>query len=517
MAVGLPTSDQLAGVAERYRLGLTAADVEEFAPFVAGLLTSWDAVEQLYARTAPTPRSDRAWSWPSDEENPLGAWYVRTKITERRGGPLAGRTVAIKDNTMVAGLPMMNGSRTVEGFVPTRDATIVSRLLAAGATITGKAVCEDLCFSGGSHTSASGPVRNPWDLSRSAGGSSSGSAALVAAGEVDLATGGDQGGSVRIPSAYSGTVGHKPTHGLVPYTGGFPIEQTIDHLGPITRTVSDAALVLGVIAGRDGLDPRQPADLVTQDYLAALDQGARGLRVGVVTEGFGIPEVSDPKVDDAVRAAVDVLREAGLVAEDVSVPWHSDAMHVWNVIATEGATAQMVDANAYGMNWQGLYDPELIAFYGRQWRERGEQFSETVKLVLLSGRHAIDTEFGRHYAMARNLAPELRAGYDAALETYDVLVMPTLPLTATEIPPPGASRADYLARALEMIGNTAPFDVTGHPATSVPTALVDGRPAGLMIIGRHFDDATCLRVAHTFERAVGGFPSPAQQTVGSRG
>ncbi|MDQ3454428.1 MAG: amidase [Actinomycetota bacterium] len=517
MAVGLPTSDQLAGVAERYRLGLTAADVEEFAPFVAGLLTSWDAVEQLYARTAPTPRSDRAWSWPSDEENPLGAWYVRTKITERRGGPLAGRTVAIKDNTMVAGLPMMNGSRTVEGFVPTRDATIVSRLLAAGATITGKAVCEDLCFSGGSHTSASGPVRNPWDLSRSAGGSSSGSAALVAAGEVDLATGGDQGGSVRIPSAYSGTVGHKPTHGLVPYTGGFPIEQTIDHLGPITRTVSDAALVLGVIAGRDGLDPRQPADLVTQDYLAALDQGARGLRVGVVTEGFGIPEVSDPKVDDAVRAAVDVLREAGLVAEDVSVPWHSDAMHVWNVIATEGATAQMVDANAYGMNWQGLYDPELIAFYGRQWRERGEQFSETVKLVLLSGRHAIDTEFGRHYAMARNLAPELRAGYDAALGSYDVLVMPTLPLTATEIPPPEASRADYLARALEMIGNTAPFDVTGHPATSVPTALVDGLPAGLMIIGRHFDDATCLRVARTFEQAVGGFPAPAQQTVGSRG
>ncbi|HEU5156079.1 MAG TPA: amidase [Streptosporangiaceae bacterium] len=506
--VQIPSTDQLAGIAEHYGLGLSAKDVDEFAEHVSGLLSSWDAVERIYARSAPGPRADRTWHRPDDADNPLGAWYVRTDIRESDEGPLAGRTVAIKDNTMVAGVPMMNGSRTLEGFVPTRDATVVSRLLAAGATIAGKAVCEDLCFSGGSHTSRTGPVRNPWDLDRSAGGSSSGSAALVAAGEVDLATGGDQGGSVRIPSAFSGTVGHKPTHGLVPYTGAFPIEQTIDHIGPITRTVADAALMLEVMAGRDGLDPRQPADLTAGGYQAALGQGARGLRIGVVGEGFGIPELSVPGVDDAVRAAVDVLRSAGLAAEDVSVPWHTDAMHIWNVIATEGAAAQMVDANAYGMNWQGGYDPELIVFYGRQWRERSPEFSETVKLVLLAARHTIDTEYGRHYAMARNLAGELRKGYDDALATYDVLIMPTLPMTATEIPGADATRAELLGRSLEMIANTAPFDVTGHPATSVPCGLVDGLPAGMMIIGRHFDDATCLRVAHTFEQAVGGFPTP---------
>ena len=129
-----------------------------------------------------------------------------------------------------------------------------------------------------------------------------------------------------------------------------------------------------------------------------------------MTQGFGIPDTSQPGVDDAVRAAVDTLRGAGLTAEDVSIPWHADAMHVWNVIATEGATAQMVDANAYGMNWQGLYDPELIAYYGKQWRERGERFSETVKLVLLAGRHAIDTAYGSHYAMARNLVRSSCAG-----------------------------------------------------------------------------------------------------------
>lgn len=507
MGMDAPDPQQLRALADRYGLDLDADDIASFQPLVAGLLESWHAVEQLYADIAPDA-PDRRWSWPEDGENPLSAWYVRTELHGADDGALAGRTVAIKDNTMVAGVPMMNGSRTLEGFVPVRDATIVSRLLAAGATITGKAVCEDLCFSGGSHTSASGPVRNPWDPSRSAGGSSSGSAALVASGAVDLATGGDQGGSVRIPSAYSGTVGHKPTHGLVPYTGAFPIELTIDHLGPITRTVDDAAVMLGVMAGPDGLDPRQPTHLEPVDYRALIRTDPDGLRVGVVTEGFGIPELSQQGVDDAVRAAVERLGQAGIATTEVSVPWHTDAIHLWNVIATEGATGQMVDGNAYGMNYRGLYDPELVGHYGRQWREVAAQLSETVKLVALAGRHAIDTGYTRHYAMARNLAFELRRAYDTALGDVDVLVMPTLPLTATTLPDPDAPREEQIERGLEMIVNTAPFDVTGHPATSAPAGLVDGLPAGMMIIGRHFDDETCLRVAHALEQVDGGFPSP---------
>jgi amidase len=168
------------------------------------------------------------------------------------------------------------------------------------------------------------------------------------------------------------------------------------------------------------------------------------------------------------------------------------------------------------MNYKGLYDPELIEFYGRQWRERAPQFSETVKLVLLAGRYTIDAYHGQHYAMARNLAYELCRAYDDALSNHDVLVMPTLPLTATTLVADGAPREEYIARALEMIVNTAPFDVTGHPATSVPAGLVDGLPAGLMIVGRQFEDATCLRVAHAFEQAVGGFPAPpVDATVGS--
>jgi amidase len=511
-----PGRDQLEAAAEHYRLGLTPDDLESFAPFVEGLLGSWSAVEELYAATKPTP-PDRSWVRPEGGDNPLNAWYVTSSITETDEGPLASKTVVIKDNTMVAGLPMMNGSRTVEGFVPSRDATVVSRLLAAGATIAGKAVCEDLCFSGGSHTSRTGPVLNPWDHTRSAGGSSSGSAALVASGAVDMATGGDQGGSVRIPASYSGIVGHKPTHGLVPYTGAFPIEATIDHLGPMTATVADAALMLDVIAGPDGLDPRQPEGLVPDAHHDALGLGAAGLRIGIVTEGFG-HENSDPGVNESVRSAVATLVGAGLEAEDVSIPWHLHGARIWDVIATEGATAQMVDANAYGMNWKGLYDPELIEHYGRQWREQGHEFSETVKLVLLAGRYTIDTYMGKHYAMARNLAFQLRQAYDDVLDHYDALVMPTLPLTASVIPDPDAPREEIIGRALEMIANTAPFDVTGHPATSVPAGLVDGLPAGLMIVGRHFSDATCLRVAKALEDAVGGFPSPlATATTASGG
>ncbi len=513
MAVTPPDPDALARVAKHYGLGLSADDIASFSPMVHGLLTSWDTVEELYNASAPAMPT-RAWARPAAADNPYNAWYVTCEINETAAGPLTGKTVAIKDNTAVAGVPLMNGSMTMEGYTPRRDATIVSRMLAAGATITGKAVCEDLCFSGGSHTSRTGAVRNPWDETRSAGGSSSGSAALVASGLVDVATGGDQGGSVRIPSAYCGTVGHKPTHGLVPYTGAFPIEQTIDHVGPITRTVADAALVLSVIAGPDGLDPRQPRDLVPDDYVAALARGAEGLRIGIVSEGFGHPN-SERGVDDAVRAAVETLRGAGLTAEDVSIPWHTHGTKIWDVIATEGATVQMVDGNGYGMNWQGLYDPEVIEHYGEQWRRDGSQFSETVKLVLLAGRYAIDGYQGKHYAMARNLVPQLRAAYDEALARYDVLVMPTLPVQATLLPEPGAPREDVIGRALEMIANTCVTDVTGHPACSVPAGLVNGLPTGMMIIGKHFDDATVLRVANTFEQAGGGSPPPQVARVGS--
>ena len=520
MPIAPLSDDDVTRIAAAYGLPLAGRDAESFRHLADGLLSSYDEVERRYAASLPAP-PERHWQRPADADNPLGAWYVTTRVQTTGDGPLAGRTVAIKDNIEVAGVPMMNGSATVEGFVPRRDATVVTRLLDAGAIITGKAVCENLCFSGGSHTSATGPVRNPWDHSRSAGGSSSGSAALVAAGDADLALGGDQGGSIRIPAAFCGVVGHKPTHGLVPYTGAFPIENTLDHLGPITRTVRDAAVMLGVLAGPDGLDPRQrhlpagpagasgPAGPLAGDYLSGLAAGVSDLRIGVLKEGFGFPGLSGPGVDAAVRSAVATLAAAGADVSEISVPWHSDALHVWTVIATDGVVAQMIDGDGFGMNWAGRYDPELMEHYRRGRREHAGRLPETVKVTIFAGRHSIDNHGGRYYAMARNLALELAAGYDEALESVDVLVLPTLPITASPIPDPDVPREESIARSTEMIVNTAPFDVTGHPATTVPAGLVDGLPAGLMIVGRQFGDATCLRVAQAYEDAVGGFPAPA--------
>ncbi|WP_064444890.1 amidase [Rhodococcus sp. YH3-3] len=505
MSVELPDVASLTRISDGYGLQIDSSDMQIYEAAAGGLLQSWNRVEELYTEIAPV-QPVRQWETPAAAANANNAWYVTSEIRESMQGSLAGRRIAVKDNTAVAGIPMMNGSRTLEGFVPAEDATVVRRLLDAGAVIAGKATCEDLCFSGGSHTSKPHAVRNPWDHNRSAAGSSSGSAVLVATGEVDMAVGGDQGGSVRMPAAWCGVVGHKPTFGLVPYTGAFPIEQSIDHLGPIARTVTDTALMLSVMAGVDGKDPRQPTSIEAVDYVAALQESADGLSVGVVVEGFGRGN-SDSGSDEVVRRAIEELRTAGLQTEDVSIPWHLDGTAVWDVIATEGATWQMVDGNGYGMNWKGRYDPELIAYYGAQSRRDASQFSETVKLVTLAGRHAIDTEYGRHYAMARNLEAHLAAAYDEALQRYDVLVMPTMPLLPTLLPADGAPIDEVLGRGLEMIGNTCPFDVTGHPACTVPAGMSEGLPVGLMIIGRRFDDATVLRVAKAFETAVGGFPT----------
>src|SRR5438128_2896655 len=350
MPIQHPTLDELTRVAHLYHLHPTPQDLASFCGLMAPTLESYARLDRLTEPTLPVkyPRSPGA--RPQPQDNALGAWYWRCEITGAPHGLLAGKTVAIKDNVCVAGIPMMNGTSVLEGYVPEIDATLVTRILDAGGTILGKAVCESLCFSGASHTSDTGPVRNPHDPTRTTGGSSSGSAALVAVGEVDMAIGGDQGGSIRIPSSWCGIYGLKPTYGLVPYTGVFPIELTLDHTGPIAAGTEDVALLLDAIAGEDGLDPRQRG--VRRDrYVEALGRaGASGLRVGVVTEGFGWPDLSEPDVDDAVRAAAQRLADAGASVREVSIPMHRDGIHVWNGVAVDGAAMLMVRGNSMGTN-----------------------------------------------------------------------------------------------------------------------------------------------------------------------
>jgi amidase len=512
MTVSRPSAADIDAAARHFGFHLDVDAQRDYLAAVGRSLMSYDVVDALYDKLVRPQAPERGHRFPERGDNPLGAWYVTAEIASGAHGALSGRAVAIKDNIAVAGIPMMNGSRAVEGFVPSRDATVVERLLAAGATIVGKTVCEDLCCSGSSFTSASGPVRNPWDTTREAGGSSSGSAALVAAGEVDLALGGDQGGSIRIPASLCGVVGLKPTHGLIPYTGAFPIERTIDHLGPMTRTVADAALLLSVLAGPDGRDPRQPREIAAVDYRAALTGEMTGLRVGMLTEGFG-QHGSLREVDDLVRSAAQRFTEIGCSVGEISVPWHRDALHVFTVIITDGATYQMLDGNGYGLGVDGLYDPELMAHFARQRSVKADQFASTVKAAALCGYYGLNTLGGTSYAKARNLVPQVRAAYDHALAEYDVLVLPTVPGTADTLPAGSPQEAAPLERAHGKAVNTAPMDITGHPAISVPAGLVDGLPAGMMIVGKRFDDATVLKVADAFESLCGGFPAAPSAAV----
>jgi amidase len=501
--------DDLARIAASYSLNLTPQDLESFQGLMAGTLASYARLDELVEPALPVKYPRTPGFRPQPKDNPLGAWYWRTELKGAPSGPLAGKTVAIKDNVCVAGVPMMNGSSVLEGYVPEIDATIVTRILDAGGTVLGKAVCENLCFSGGSHTSATGPVRNPHDLTRSAGGSSSGSAALVAAGEVDLAIGGDQGGSIRIPGCWCGIYGLKPTYGLVPYTGVFPIELTVDHVGPMARTVADVALFLEVVAGPDGLDPRQRAGLRGEGYTRALTGNVHGLRLGIVQEGFGWEGLSEKDVDECVTEAAQAFERLGAGVKTVSIPWHRDGKHVWNAIATEGATMLMVLGNSMGTNWKGHYTTSLLDAYARGRLTRANDLSETVKMVMMLGRYMQDRYHGRYYAKAQNLARLLTEAYDTALRDCDLLLMPTLPMKATLIPWAGASREEYTDRALEMIPNTCPFDVTGHPAINVPCGMSGGLPVGMMLVGRIGEDATVLRAADAFERQVFTAPAPA--------
>ena len=495
-----PTLAQLRRIAEDFGMRMSDAEISEYRDILAGALVPAYEFVDAAPDNPPEVKYPRApGRRPSADENPLNAWHVKCEARGAESGPLAGRRIVLKDNICLAGVPMMNGASTLEGYVPDADATVVRRILDAGGTIIGKAHCEYLCLSGGSHTCAAGPVRNPWNSARSAGGSSSGCGALVGGGEADMAIGGDQGGSVRIPACWCGCYGMKGTHGLVPYTGAFPIESTIDTLGPMTATTADNALLLEVIAGEDGgLDPRQYAPRVSK-YSEALSRGVRGLRIGIVREGFS-HESSEEDVSAKVRRAAERLRELGAEASEISIPLHAKGAAIWTPICVDGLVDLMMEGNAAGTNRRGLFILGMLDAHSN-WRARADELSPSLKACMLAGKHFLQNHRGRLYAKARNLERTLRAAYDDALRKADLLMMPTLPMKATPLPPPDAPLSLVIQRAFEMIPNTAPFSCTGHPAMNVPCGLSQGLPVGMMLIGRHWEESVIYRAAAAFEKS----------------
>ena len=479
-----PTTEEIRNIASNYHITLSEDEVTDFAAVIDEILEGYERIDEL-----PDPKPEVKYHHrdpgykPGPEEDPLNAFVTKCEVQGADDGPLSGYEVGLKDNVSLAGVEMTLGSKLMEGYVPSTDATIVTRLLDAGATITAKLNMEDMALSGSGELSATGPVLNPHDDDYIAGGSSSGSAAAVGSGEADVAIGGDQGGSIRIPASWSGIVGHKPTHSLVPYTGIAGLGRSFDHAGPMGSTVEDCARVLDVIAGEDGLDPRQ-GKVPTQEYTDGLGRDPDEITVGVLKEGFG-HEQSEDGVDEMVRGALDSFASAGAELTEVSVPMHLDGLPIWNAIGLEEIAAT-VDSECVGHYSDGFYDTQFADAFGRARRAQANDYLTTMKLTLVLGQYLADEYRGHYYAKGQNLSRQLATAYDDALADVDVLAMPTTPQTAHEVNR-DISRVEAIDRALNMLPNTAPYDNTGHPAISVPAGTSQGLPVGLMFVGDAFE------------------------------
>ena len=503
-----PSVEEILDIAADFGMTLSEAEAQSYRAMMAGAFKAfaWMDAQEPFKPPLRYPR-DRGYR-PSRAENPYNAWYWRCAIEGAPDGPLAGMRTGIKDTISVAGIPMMNASRHLEGFVADVDATAVTRLLDAGATIVGKTTVNDGVGGAIAGNDVLATVRNPRKPSHAPGGSSNGSAAALAAGDIELALGGDQGGSIRIPAAWSGVVGLKPTYGLVPYTGVVTVEMTLDHIGPMANSVADTARMLSAIAGPDSLDPRQRGVVpTTTDYAGAIGGGVRGTRIGVIRQGFaqapwedlGLPG-SESVVDAKVRAALGELEKRGAIVEEVSVPMHLDGVRIFFGFYAEGAAEFMIKGNFTGTNWMGFYNQTLAEAYGRAWRARPDDLSVAFKSILLLGEYLGRTTHGRYYAKGQHLRIALRRAYDEVLSTYDVLALPTTPFRASAIPEPDCGIEETAAFAMRMVANTCQFGATGHPTISVPCGMEDDLPIGLQLVGRHLDEATVLRVADAFER-----------------
>jgi amidase len=507
MPMRMPSADELHAAAARMGFVISDDEMPGFLRSIADALPGFDRLDQLPQPVLPVryPRTDPGHR-PVGAENPYNGWAWRCSIKGAETGPLAGRTVAFKDHTRVAGIPMRNSSQVFDGYIPAEDATIVTRMLDAGAEVVGKTVLGACSFDAGGISIYPGPQPlNPVTGRHLPGGSSNGSAIVVASGQVDFAFGGDQGGSIRGPAAWCGIVGLKPTFGLVPHTGILGVESTIDHTGPMARNVRDCALALQAVAGPDGLDPRQ-GSVAVQDYVAALEDGIDGLRVGVLREGFGL-DVSQPEVDQAVEAAAESLAGLGAHVSPVSVPMHADGWAILFGAILQGSYMTL-KTDGVGVGHRGHYPVDLADFLFTARRARANDYPVSTKMAAMLGDYVYGRYGHHYYAKATNLFRTLRAEFDRVLAAYDVLVMPTLPHTAPEHPSLEEGRVldvyDSIRLMIGNIQNTGPFNATGHPALSVPCGTDgEGLPIGMQIVGRHFEDDVVLRVGLAHERSRG--------------
>ncbi|KAL0932478.1 amidase [Colletotrichum truncatum] len=450
---------------------------------------------------------------PAEEEQEFGhAWAYRFRIRgdksskDPSSGSLKGKTACLKDCIAVSGVPQFFGSDAFPPWVPSTDATVVTRILDAGADILGTSTCEHFCNSTASFTSAQGVIDNPYKEGYSTGGSTSGGAALVGSGKIDIALGTDQGGSIRVPSSFCGCVGVKPTHGLVPFTGitsGDPID---DHAGPICRSVIEAAQCLDVISGYDDIDDKSlgAASHGSYNFTEGLQSSSGrldGLKIGLLKEGFH-QEIVDPRVRDHVLEASRKLEGLGASIEEVSIPIHLEGPSIWTLQQRIAGSSGIL-GRASGHRGLGLTEFEKARL---PWTDPSfQKLFPSTKNTIINGLYLSD-KFPGLYSKTINIGRQIRDAYQKAFEKYDVIIMPTTPFVA----PRHGSRESVLGSFEPTIGltsNTAVFNVTGHPAMSIPVGFLHAAddaqvmlPVGMQIVGGLWQEQKVLAVGHAWER-----------------
>ncbi|KAF1816889.1 amidase signature enzyme, partial [Eremomyces bilateralis CBS 781.70] len=493
--------------------GITLEESGDYRQLLAGVHDCAEKILRLpdYQCSSDSPAYPRGnIHRPTDEENVLGhAWAHRFHIRGNpSGGPLKGKTVCLKDCIAVAGVPQFFGTDAFAPWTPKRDAAVVTRALDAGAEVVGTATCENFCNSTSSFTSAQGVVENPFAEGYSSGGSTSGGAALVGAGHVHIAIGADQGGSIRIPAAFCGCVGLKPTHGLVPYTGVTSGDAINDHVGPIARTVLEVASCLDALSGQDRLDdrtlgaPPRGSTSFAKSLRPALSSTA-GFRVGILVEGFE-HQLVDPAIKDLVLRAARRFETLGAIVEQVSVPCHMEGPAVWTIQQRISGALNLLGLQ-HGR--RGLYPTEFEEARLPWTNASFQRLFPTTKNTMINGLY-LAKNFPGLYPKTLNLAQQLKDSYEKLFETYDVVVMPTVPCIVPKHVDwrQGESPLKALKPSVGLTINTAIFNITGHPAMTIPVGFLPAKddhtiqlPVGMQLVGGLWQEQKILDAGHAWQ------------------
>ncbi|CAO2652318.1 Nn.00g006010.m01.CDS01 [Neocucurbitaria sp. VM-36] len=446
---------------------------------------------------------------PTQQEQDYGhAWahrfYIRGNVD---GGSLRGKTVCLKDNIAVAGVPQFFGTDAIPAWTPESDATVVRRVLDAGADVLGTTTCENFCNSTSSFTSAQGTVHNPYAEHYSAGGSTSGGSALVGGGLVDITIGADQGGSIRVPASFCGCVGLKPTHGLVPYTGISSSDAINDHAGPIARTVSNVALCLDAISGRDDCDDRTLGAPIhgSTKYMEQLQASIAGMRIGVLIEGFE-HRLVDGNVKEIVLEAAYEFRKLGATVDRISVPLHLEGPAIWTIQQRIAGTLGFM---GFAHGRRTLFSSAFEAARQPWTNESFGRLFPSTKNTIINGL-SLMKDYPGLYAKTMNIAQQLRDEYERVFQKYDLIVMPTTPCVAPRNPnwKRGDSPMEALKPSMGITTNTAVFDVTGHPAMSIPVGFAPSSdditvklPVGMQLVAGLWQEQKILNAGFAWETA----------------